>query len=136
MVCMTDSDPVPEQTTPATDRAKGNTTSDPVAAWTPEKIGIIQQLQKIFMPQAQRQRDELYRRQTRAGESEPQGLRFVHYTSAEAALSIINGKRLWMRNAVCMADYREVQHGFDILNNFFAGPTKMESFIKAVDDCV
>jgi hypothetical protein len=103
---------------------------------TPEQIEILLQLQQIFMPQAQRQRDEAYRRQAKAGEGEPQELRFVHYTSAEAALSIIKSKRLWMRNAVCMSDYREVQHGFDILNKFFSEPAKMEAFVKAVDVCV
>lgn len=44
---------------------------------------------------------------------------FVHYTSAEAALSIIKEKRLWMRRTSCMADYREVSHGFETLNRLF-----------------
>jgi hypothetical protein len=103
---------------------------------TPEQIGVLLQLQKIFMPQAQRQRDAAYKRQAKPGEDVAQELRFVHYTSAEAALSIIRSKRLWMRNAVCMADYREVQHGFDIFNKFFSETAKMEAFVKAVDACV
>lgn len=108
----------------------------PVPEWTPEKIGILERLQKIFMPQAQRQREGAYKRQGKHGEPEPADLRIVHYTSAEAALNIIRSKRLWMRNTVCMADYREVQHGFDILNRLFSEPGKMESFIKTVDQCV
>lgn len=42
---------------------------------------------------------------------------FVHYTSAKAALSIIREKRIWMRNALHMSDYREVQHGLDIMSS-------------------
>jgi hypothetical protein len=35
-----------------------------------------------------------------------------------------------------MSDYREVQHGFDILNKFFSDPAKRDSFVKAVDACI
>src|SRR5579859_6522232 len=93
----------------------------------PPDLQLALRLESIFMPYATRQRDAHHRKQ--AG-------RFVHYTSAEAALNIIKSKRLWMRNTVCMADYREVQHGFDILNRLFSEPGKMESFIKMVDQCV
>ncbi|MFG6580185.1 DUF2971 domain-containing protein [Sulfitobacter sp. 1A13191] len=37
--------------------------------------------------------------------------RFVHYTSAENALNIIDGNQVWLRNTNLMNDYREVQHG-------------------------
>jgi hypothetical protein len=47
--------------------------------------------------------------------------KFVHYTTAEAALSIIRSKRLWMRNATCMADYSEVTHGYRYLTGAFGG---------------
>jgi hypothetical protein len=66
------------------------------------------------MPQARKQRDEHHAREVHEG-----GARFVHYTSAESALSIIKSKHLWMRNTTCMTDFREVQHGFDILARFF-----------------
>jgi hypothetical protein len=59
--------------------------------------------------------------------------RFVHYTSAEAALKIISQKRLWMRNAICMADYREVQYGFAILQRFFSDKDKAKSLTDAVN---
>lgn len=36
---------------------------------------------------------------------------FVHYTSSEAALSIINNKEIWLRNAAVMNDYAEIAHG-------------------------
>ena len=89
------------------------------------------------MPQAKRQRDEAYKRQAKPGEdTAAQELRFVHYTSADAALKIINSKRMWMRNTNCMADYSEVQHGFDILNEFFSDQTKRGEFSAALDACV
>jgi hypothetical protein len=34
-----------------------------------------------------------------------------------------------------MADYREVQHGFDILNKFFSDKTKAAAFSAALDGC-
>jgi hypothetical protein len=61
--------------------------------------------------------------------------RLIHYTTAEAALKIINTKRFWMRNTNCMADYREVQHGFGIFHKFFADPKKHEAFTKALNNC-
>ncbi len=80
------------------------------------------------MPNARRERMEIYK-----DALNPK--RFVHYTSAEAALKIINTKRIWMRNATCMSDYREVQHGFDILNSFFKDQTKKQTFFDALDGC-
>lgn len=59
----------------------------------------------------------------------------MHYTSAESALGIIRSKRFWMRNTNCMSDYREVQHGFDILSRFFADEAKRNAFITALDAC-
>jgi hypothetical protein len=113
------------------------TSENPTPSLTPEQIQLVLELGKIFMPQAQRQRDELYQRQAKPGEDPAaQQLRFVHYTSADAALSIIRSKRMWMRNTNCMADYREVEHGFDILNRFFSDKTKTDAFIAALDVCV
>ena len=87
------------------------------------------------MPYASKQRNETYARHNTPDVGvKAARLRFVHYTSAEAALNIIRTKRLWMRNAVCMADYREVQHGFDIFNRFFLAHAKLNGFIAALDD--
>jgi hypothetical protein len=61
--------------------------------------------------------------------------RFVHYTSAESALKIIQTKRIWMRNTTCMSDYREVQHGFDALNRYFSNQAKQQAFIAALNEC-
>jgi hypothetical protein len=35
-----------------------------------------------------------------------------------------------------MADYREVQHGFEILRKFFSEKAKTEAFVAALDVCV
>jgi Protein of unknown function (DUF2971) len=87
-------------------------------------------LEGIFMPHARKQRDDHHRK-----ESNEVGARFVHYTSAENALSIIRSKRLWMRNATCMSDFREVEHGFDILRNFFSVLETRNTFVTALDLC-
>jgi hypothetical protein len=83
-------------------------------------------LESIFIPHARRRRDELYKENTSGF------LRFVHYTSAESALKIIQQKRLWMRSAACMADYREVQHGFDILQRYFSDDKRMKVFTDLI----
>jgi hypothetical protein len=48
------------------------------------------------------------------------GTKFVHYTSSEAMLSIIRNQEVWLRNANCMNDISEIQHGFRLLKRFFA----------------
>jgi hypothetical protein len=99
-------------------------------ALTPEQIELEMRLESIFMPHARKQRDALY-----TAEASEFGPRFVHYTSAANALSIINTKRLWMRNATCMSDNREVSHGFDILNKFFIDEKRRNYFTKTLDAC-
>ena len=44
------------------------------------------------------------------------GCRFVYYTTADTATSILRNKQIWMRNTAAMKDYLEVEHGFDCLN--------------------
>jgi hypothetical protein len=59
--------------------------------------------------------------------------RFVHYTSADSALKIITTRRLWMRNTTCMSDYREVEHGYQMLLSFFSDQAKRAVFLAALD---
>ena len=95
----------------------------------PDATRPAMQLEAIFMPYATKERRKLY---------EPtnfQAAKFVHYTTAEAALGIITSKRLWMRNTTCMTDYREVQHGFTMLNRFFADKSKRDTFTASLDAC-
>lgn len=44
-----------------------------------------------------------------------QGTRFVHYTSAAAAMSILENQKVWMRKSTCMNDSSEVRHGLERL---------------------
>jgi hypothetical protein len=94
----------------------------------PEHLQLLMRLESIFMPYATRQRRDLY-------PNDASHTRFVHYTSAESAPSIIKSNRIWMRNTTCMSDYREVQHGFAILNRFFSDEAKRNAFVKALDEC-
>lgn len=94
----------------------------------PEQIQRIMLLESIFMPSATEQRRKLY-------EATGYHARFVHYTSAEAALSIIKTKRVWMRNTTCMSDYSEVLHGYEIIRKFFHENHNKEKFLAALEDC-
>jgi len=81
------------------------------------------------MPQARRQRF-----QARFGDDpNEEPIRFVHYTSAEAALNIIKTKRMWMRNTTCMADYREVQHGLQIIQKFLSEKAKAAALVTRLE---
>jgi hypothetical protein len=82
-------------------------------------------LAKIFMPHSTERREDMKKRK---------GL-FVHYTSAENAIKIIQSKKVWMRNARCMNDYMEVSHGHDLLVKFFSDDVLKKSFIEALDPC-
>ena len=72
---------------------------------------------------------------TRREKMQQRNGRFVHYTSAENALKIIQSKEIWTRNTTCMADYREVQHGYDLLSQFFSQQSKRAAFFEAVNLC-
>jgi hypothetical protein len=82
-------------------------------------------LESIFMPESRRQRDTLY--------SSNPSPRFVHYTRADSALSIIKTKRLWLRNTTAMIDYREIHHGFSLLQSWFAVQDNLSKFISVFD---
>lgn len=82
----------------------------------PERTQLSMKLESIFMPHYWERRERFYRSAASGAAAVKERLRFVHYTSAEAALLIIKSKRMWMRNAICMSDYREIQHGFQFLN--------------------
>ena len=56
------------------------------------------------------------------------GLRFVHYTSAEAAMKIIKNEEVWLRNAQCMNDFTEIEHGIDCLVTAFKSETEGKLF--------
>jgi hypothetical protein len=108
--------------------------ASPIRVPTPEEVRKIHEesmrIMGIMMPYALKQMRAMYERTP----GQTHG-RFVHYTTAEAALNIIRTKRFWLRNTNCMADYREVQHGFDIFNRYFLDATKHKVFVDAFDAC-
>lgn len=59
----------------------------------------------LFMPHAMERLDEL----------EKNEINFAHYTSAFAAIQIIENEEIWMRNAMVMNDFMEVRHGQDCI---------------------
>jgi len=99
-----------------------------------EELELNRRLEGIFMPRSRERRDIAYGKDRKSGLVRNSN-RFVHYTSAEAALRIIGSKRIWMRSTTCMSDYREVQHGFDLLSRWFSNQEKRDRFRAALDAC-
>jgi hypothetical protein len=73
--------------------------------------GSWEQSLQIFYPEFQKQAEQL-----RSG-----SLRLVHYTSADAAFSIIKTKETWLRNSRCMNDFMEVEHGIECIRKAMDG---------------
>lgn len=71
----------------------------------------VERIKRIFFPYAARKSDEVKKT----------GARFVHYTTAEAALEILRNEEVWMRNAKTMNDFMEVEHGFECLKEAWKG---------------
>lgn len=93
-----------------------------------DAIDQAQRLEAVFLPWAREKRQKIHK----PGE-EP--TRFVHYTTAEAAHSIISTKRLMMRNARLMVDYSEIEHGIKLVDKYMSDPAKNADFIEALDKC-
>lgn len=106
----------------------GNDALQPIL--TPELYEQSVRLGDILMPHAARQRRALFEKEPNQTHA-----RLIHYTSAESAMSIIRTKRLWMQNTNCMSDFREVQHGYEIMRKFFSDQAKRNAFTEALDKC-
>ena len=65
----------------------------------------ITKLAEIFYPYARGQLTDVLQKKSR----------FVHYTSATVAVSVINNGQMWMRNATTMNDFSEVDYGLGLL---------------------
>lgn len=76
-----------------------------------EDLDDKERLYRLFMPYANK----------RMRGARDKDTRFVHYTSADAAMSIIQNREIWMRNSTCMNDYKEVVHGLDCLIKCYRG---------------
>jgi hypothetical protein len=100
-----------------------------MAELTKEVLDHFRQVARIFMPRSMQDIERLYP----GGEGTA---RFAHYTSADAALKIIRTKRLWMRDAGCMVDYREIEHGYQMHLNLLNANGRREAFVAALDACV
>jgi len=46
----------------------------------------------------------------------------VHYTTAENAINILQGREFWLRSVRTMNDFMEVEHGIGLLLKAFGGP--------------
>jgi hypothetical protein len=97
----------------------GATIQNPLQGLTEEQLRILQ----IFHPYAVR----------KIGEIIKNGTRFIHYTTAEGAVGILDSKEVWMRKSSCMNDYMEVEHGFECLN---AAYKKHKEKFSAIFDAV
>ena len=51
--------------------------------------------------------------------------KLVHYTNADAASSILKNKEVWLRNVTTMNDFKEIQHGFECLQNAYLKAVEM-----------
>jgi hypothetical protein len=60
--------------------------------------------------------------------------RFVYYTTAETAMSILRNKEVWMRSTRVMNDYMEVEHGRQCLETAYQGKSGSE-FDEALEEC-
>jgi hypothetical protein len=69
------------------------------------------QLAALFFPYATKKQNDVRNGKTR----------FVHYTTAEAAVRIIQNREVWMRRTTTMNDYMEVEYGFECLNAAYKG---------------
>jgi hypothetical protein len=109
--------------------------------WAPRLLGLVRVLLGLIYLEhgANAPRATAARRPiSEAGRQGAKGLtafRFAHYTSAAAALDIINSKRIWMRNTSCMADYSEVQHGYALLNKFVVDENRWGAFASVLYEC-
>jgi hypothetical protein len=93
--------------------------------FTPQQEAITDRIGQVLFPHASKRRAAL----------KEAGGRFAHYTSAENALSILRSRSLWMRNTTCMADFREVAHGSDMLDKYFGALGRMNEFLGVCDAC-
>jgi hypothetical protein len=100
-----------------------------MAELSKEQVEFQVRMESVFMPHSRRRRDTL------VNEHGDYVGKFVHYTSAEAAINILNTKRVWMRNAMSMVDYSEVLHGFNVIDKLLKDAANWSKFNSAVDNC-
>jgi hypothetical protein len=70
---------------------------------------------------------------TRIDQIKESGRRFVYYTSAEAAMSIIRNEAVWLRNVQSMNDFSEVSHGYVCLRDALKEENGVRPLISYLD---
>lgn len=83
-------------------------------------------INSVFMPRAMEHLARL---------KQPGTAGFVHYTSAATMISILRDRKIWMRNARCMNDVSEMQHGCDRLMSALGNDCRREKLINALNLC-
>ena len=68
----------------------------------PMDLRCSTELDRIFTPDLSRKIRKMNR---------SQDLLFAYYTSAETAMQILDGKKIWLRNSRCMNDTQEIETG-------------------------
>jgi len=81
-------------------------------------------LAHIFCPYALKRQEEAL----------ANGQKFVHYTTADAALKILTSKEVWMRKSSAMNDFREVHHGIDCLSTAYRHDVVGTKFKAALNE--
>jgi hypothetical protein len=76
------------------------------------KAAVNEQLTQIFFPYGNERKRLAAEKKTR----------FVHYSSAEAAVKLITNREVWMRKSRCMNDFSEIEYGMHCLRNAFVSP--------------
>jgi hypothetical protein len=61
------------------------------------------------------------------------GIRFVYYTRAETATSILKNRQIWMRKSMCMNDFSEVDYGLQCLIEAVRSNDVGKRFLSALD---
>src|SRR5574343_481085 len=81
-------------------------------------------IKRVFFPHAARRAEAVIKN----------GHRFVHYTSAEVAVSILKNREVWMRNSSTMNDFMEMEYGLQCLIAAYQGEPK-EIFNSVLNSC-
>ncbi|MBZ0215793.1 MAG: DUF2971 domain-containing protein [Fimbriimonadaceae bacterium] len=81
------------------------------------------ELSRVFMPQFVARIDDISKNDTR----------FAHYTSADAAMRILENQEIWMRHSHTMNDYLELEYGLDLLTKTYKDGEKGKRFKDVVN---
>ncbi|UWR50171.1 DUF2971 domain-containing protein [Phaeobacter inhibens] len=84
-----------------------------------------QKIFKLLFPYASKEIDTI----------ENSGAKFAHYTSAEAAVSIIRNHTVWMRSAATMNDFSEMRYGQNLIDYAYRRTSNGQRLKAFLDLC-